>query len=164
MLRGYLYLNLMCIHTLSSVWCRKTTDAYITWLPFTKLFLPVIYNLFPFLLGSAEQCHAVSSWNFSFPLFFLFRIHTFNCCIPQLYWLPNKCSTCSSSLYLDIILCYSAGSSGDVWVVQLFTHVYMFTYIYIHIYFMAVLFCVPEVYICPSMYCLCSVYSGPYAF
>lgn len=72
MLHGYLYLNLMYIHTLSSVWCGKTTNACIVWLLFTKPFFPVVYNLFPFLLGSAEQCCDASSWNLSFPLFFLF--------------------------------------------------------------------------------------------
>lgn len=135
MLCVYLYLNLVYIHTLCcSVWCGKT-NACITPLPVTKLFFfsPVIYNLFTFLLGSAEQCHIVYSCNLSFPLFFLFWIHTFNSFLPQLHLLTDKWSISSSSLYLDIFPCYSMDSSGNLWIVQIFTYFYMLTYTYWHI-------------------------------
>lgn len=121
----YSYIMFFCL-----VWkdqCLHNTTSF-----YKIFFFPhVIYNLFAFLLGPSEQClHTVYSCNLSFPLFFLFWIHTFNSFLPQLHLLTDKCSISSSSLYLDIFPCYSTDSSGNFWFEQII-HVLIYAHMYI---------------------------------
>lgn len=135
----------MYIHALSSMWCGRSTIAYIAWPPFTKLFFSSNLQLVPFSAWVSRAVPLCVHLEFVFP--FLLTVSK-SPLIPASHssadWQIS--AACSSSRYLCIIWCYSVESSGDVWVVQLFTDLCIFTPTYCHIINAT---SVPEVCMCP---------------